>query len=514
MCRTSGLRAVLLLGLMISLALTACTGGAPTNNNEGGPATKKTDLVIVMNEDITSFDPMSSSAIPNIITLPLIYDRLFDQDERLAGVPHLAKKAEAVSDTEWLISIHEGVKFSNGEEVTSTDVKASLDRACESGAAGVLLQPVESVEVVDKYTVKIVTSGLYPALTTALSHVTTCIMPASYIEKATASGDWSSPIGSGRYTVESRIPGESLTLKAVENYWNPGTAPQNSSLTFKVVPEASSRTIMVQTGEADLNVNFSTADYEIATTDSNLELYSLESNTMYYMVMDTQHDILSNKMVRQAFNYAIDREGVLVAGQDGHGVVNYTYLAPCCYGWLDNPSNYSYDVDKAKELLSQAGYPNGFELDMYTTSEFASAAAFIQSNLRDINVTLNIKMVESTQDYVKLATEGRLTSCVTRWGCFTEPDLVLQRLVGEKALGAYNHARFVNSELEELWPYGRFSLDLSERVPYYEAMQRILCEEAPWVQLYVRETYALARSDLQGVQLNIQNAYNFYSLHY
>lgn len=476
---------------------------------------KDQDITIVVSTDLASLDPGASSSMWSMYITRTMYDRLYETDGENSPVPHLAKTTEMVSDTEWIITLQEGAKFSDGSPITANDVAASLLRAKGSGQAAALWAPIVSIEAVDDLTVKFTTESLYPQLVLALTHGSACILPAAYLEEADASGDWSNPVSSGRYIVKERVPGESITLVPNEHFWDTADAAKNTSLTFKVVPEASTRTIMVQTGEADLNVDFDTADYEIATADENVKVYDKNSNTMTFMTMDCENEFLQDKAVRQAINYAIDRESVLLVQGNGFGTVNYTYVANPCYGWLDNPGGYSYDPEKAKEMLTEAGYTEGqIVIDLNVTSAYNAAASLIQSNLKDVGITANIVMMESLDDIVSRAVDGVLDACVTIWGCYMDPALVVERNLGESALGAYNVSRYVNEELEELWQYGKAYQDAEERIPYYEQWQEILCEDAPWVPLYVGKTFCVANADLQGVNLNPQHAYGFHTLCY
>lgn len=493
---------------------TASQSGTTSQGSNADPVAHDNDIVVAVAADISGFDPTALSSLYNQTVLWQMYDRLYELDEEKKPVPHLAKEAEMVSDTEWVISLVEEAKFSDGSDVTANDVKVCLDRAIACGLGGAIFAPLQSVEVVDEHTIKINTSSLYPQLPIALTNLITCILPASYIEQAEASGDWTQPITSGRYKLKERVVGESVTLIPNEYFWDESTAAKNDSLTFRVVPEASTRTIMVQTGEADLNTEFSTADYEIAAADPNVKIYEHESSVMTFMPLDCQTEYFGNEKVREAMQYAIDRESVLLVQANGYGTVNYSYISPTCYGWLDNPGGYSYDPEKAKELLAEAGYADGFTFDLYCTSAFTPAATLIQSNLAEVGITANIQMMESVDEIVSRAVDGNMPACITTWGCNPDPALVLERNIGESALGAYNVSRYVNEELEELWQYGSISENVEDRIPYYEQWQEILCEANPWVPLYVGELFALANADLQGVQLNTEQCYNFYDLHY
>ena len=516
------LAALLSAGILFSAA--ACgsqsePGGSSAQGSSASSSggTKKNDIVIVVPTDTDGFDPVASSLLFQCTLLPCIYDGLYLRGPNSEPIPMLAEEAVNVSDTEWQIKIHEGALFSDGTEITAEDVAFSLMRFRESSMGGSLFGAVENVEPIGTYTVKITTSGPMPALPSALSHQAASIVSKAYAEQAIANDDWSNPVCSGHYTVQSRNVGDSITLVRNENYWNKEDMAQNETLTFKVVPEASSRTIMVESGDADaIGLSaFSTADYDRIKSEGKVALYEGPSSTMYYMAMDTQNEYLSNKLVRQAINYAIDRDACVLAGYDGHAVPLYTCVSPVTMSYLENPGNYSYDVDKAKELMEQAGYADGFDIDLVVSNETGTRVAeLVGAYLSAINIRVNIQQVESTSVYVNMAPNGELPLSIATWAGWSDPDMHVGRLFGEIGLGAYNFARFENAEAEELIAAGKSSFDDDVRIDYYEQLQTLLMDECPWCPILSPNSFCVANKDLQGVNVGIMGLLNPWTLHY
>lgn len=481
---------------------------------EAAAAEHDNDLVIVTANDMITFNPLDNSDISNLNVVNMVYNRLFELDANLGGVPVLAEKVEYLSDTELTIKIYEGIKFHDGSDMTSEDVAFSLEQARGAATATTLMAPITSVEIVDDYTVKLTTDGIYPAITTAFTHMACSILPKEYYEEALASGDWSAPIGSGRYKLESRSIGEETVLVKNEEYWDPNGAAKNDSLTFKVIPEGSNRTIMVETGEADLNINFQTSDYTRATESDVMTLHSYPSATQYFVSMNFNDEYFSNPLVRQAVNYAIDKEAVLLAGYDGLGQVHHSYVAPGCLGFKDMSGVYSYDIEKAKELMAEAGYANGFTTDLVVWNDtLERVASVVQGYLAQIGITANIKRIEATARAEAVA-NGEMPMYVGTWGCYQDPDLFLARLFGRAGLGGNNWSEHESDEFEALYAEGRSTVDEASRAETYGKVQDYLVETAPWCPLFVSEMFALANKDLQGVEINVEAPYNFYNLHY
>ena len=231
------------------------------------------DIVIVQALDMVSWDPINTSDLSNGYVINNVYSKLFTFDENLNGVPELCDIFTMVSDTEWHFTIYEGVKTHDGAILTADDVVHSLNRTKNGTAIGALFGPVLEITKVDDLTISITTNGPYPALASALTHQATCIVPQAYSEKAEADGDWSHPIGSGRYTFGSRLIGDNIKLDRFDDYFNQEDKALNKSLTFKVIPEGSSRSIAIETGAADMNVDFDTVDYNRVANDDSVALW-------------------------------------------------------------------------------------------------------------------------------------------------------------------------------------------------------------------------------------------------
>ncbi len=474
------------------------------------------DITVVQALDMVSFDPINTSDLSNGYVINNIYSKLFDFDENLNGVPELVENYKMVSDTEWQFQIYKGVKTHDGKELTADDVVFSLQRTQSGTAIGALFKPVDKISKVDDYTISITTKGPYPALPTALTHQATCIVPKHYAEQAEATKDWSNPIGTGRYKFKSRLIGDNIVLERFDGYFNQNDPALNKTLTFKIIPEGSGRTIAVETGAADINIVFDTVDYDRVLANPKVQLWEHYSQTVWHLGYDNTQKWFDNKLVRQAINYAIDREAMLEVGHNGHGTVVYNNatFAPTCLGAIENPlGKYSYDPEKAKALMKEANCP-GFETEIIVFRDEAERMAVLaQSYLDVIGIKAKVTRIENAV-FASTIKEHKAPMFITSWGAYWDPDLFLARRFSQAGIGGVNRVWYLNPALDVLIEKGRASFDNNERAKTYKEVQEFLAEEAPEADLYVNTMYALANKDLKGIEINVEMPYHYYKLHY
>ena len=474
------------------------------------------DMVIVQAVDFVSWDPVNTSDLSNGYIINMVYTKLFTFDQNINGIPELCKSFELVNDEEWHFTIFTGVKNHDGSTLTVDDVVHSLNRTKNGTAIGALFGPVDEIFKISEDTLAITTKGPYPALPTALTHQACCIVPQHYSEVAEANEDWSSPIGSGRYKFESRQIGDNVKVVRFDDYYNQDDAALNASLTFKIIPESSARTIAVESHQADLNIDFNTIDYARVMADPNLELWGIPSQTVWHLGMDNTHEWFSNPLVRQAVNFAIDRDGALEVGHNGHGTVVYNCatFAPTCLGAIVNPLDmYSYDIEKAKALMAEANCP-GFDTEIIVfRDEAENIATLAQANLAEIGINAKVTRIENAV-FTEYIHSHQAPMFVTSWGAYMDPDLFLARRFGEAGKGGVNRVHYFNEELDKMIVEARSSFDDATRAVTYGKIQEFLAVEAPEADLYVSVMFALANSELKGVEINVERPYNFYKLHY
>lgn len=487
----------------------ATDSSSDASAGDDAPAVEKTDISIALSADITSLDPQGHNDTKSERVSFLLFNRLFRLNTDFEVVPDLAESWEQPSETEWVIKIKEGVKFHDGSEMTAEDVKFSLERSQEMPKVQHVLSEVESVEVVDTYTVKITTKVAFAPFLYTLVHAGASIVPMDYVE----SGDeFANPIGSGPYTFVEWVSGDKVSVKKNPDYFDADNMGQSEMITFKVIPEGTSRTIALETGEVDIVDEVTTIDIPKVEDASDLTLYSKPSTRIDYFGMNTQMAPFDDPLVRQAFNYAIDKEAVMIVAINGAGTPAGSVLAPTMLGY--KAADYEYNPEKAKELLAQAGYADGFEMTIGASGdERKLMAEVIQANLIEVGITANIEMYE-WGTFIDTLMAGDEQSFVLGWTSNPDPDSTLTPLFYSGSVGGMNMTRLVNEDVDNLIISAREELDLNTRIEIYNKMHETIMQEPPMVPLFVKNNNVGANSALKGVELSPQGLWNIEKIHY
>jgi len=505
--------------LMISLSISGC-GAASDVAVDAAVVSEGNNydahLVITQATDMISWDPIATSDMPNSTILFTVYARLFKSDPDFRPLPELCKEYTQVSPTEWHFTIYDNIYAHDGSHITADDVIFNLNRAADGVTLGALFNPVTSITQVDDFTISITTDGPYPGLVTALSHVATSILPRSFVEQAVANDDWSHPIGTGKYIFESRVIGDSVTVVRNEDYFKPEERAKNASLTFTIIPEGTSRTIAVETGEVDLNIDFETNDFDRVIDNPDLKLWEEPTTQNYFLGMDVTVPYLNNPLVRQAINFAVDRYSALEVALNGRGgvVYNNANFAPTILGAVNNPlDHYSFDPDRARELMAEAGV-SGFDTELFVYTEVSERAALVvQANLADIGINVSVQRVEDAAFYAR-AQENQAPMFIDTWACYWDPDLFLVRRFTEAGFGGVNRSWYSNPELDRKLDAAREAPTLEERAELYREIQEFMVFEAPQADLFFNNAFALTRAGLQGVIVGSERVSFLDQLHY
>jgi peptide/nickel transport system substrate-binding protein len=513
-----GLSLLLILVLVLSLGVgcskpAETTTAAPSQEDTTAAtepaAPVKEELVIALSADITSLDPQGHNDTKSERVSFLLFNRLFKLNTDFEVVPDLAESWEQPSETEWVIKIKEGVTFHDGTPMTSKDVKYSLERSQTMPKVQHVLSEVESIEIVDDYTVKITTKIAFAPFLYTLVHAGASIVPEAYVE----SGDeFKNPVGSGPYTFVEWASGDRVVLAKNENYYDADNMGQMAKIVFRVIPEGTSRTIALETGEVDIVDELQTIDLGKVEDNADLTLYQNPSTRVDFFGMNNEKAPYDNKLVRQALNYAIDKEAIMIVAIEGAGTEAKSVLAPSMLGF--KASDYEYNPEKAKELLAQAGYPDGFTTTIWASGdERKRIAEIIQGNLMEIGVTAEIEMFE-WGTYIDVLMKGEEETFVLGWTSNPDPDSTITPLYYSENIGGMNFSRINNEKIDNYIVDARKELDLQKRIGLYNEFHQYIMEEAPIVPLFIKNNIVGANAALKDVELSPQGLWNIEKIHY
>ncbi|MCC7104048.1 MAG: hypothetical protein IT307_02815 [Chloroflexi bacterium] len=364
------------------------------------PSGVKQELTIAQGTDPRNLDPhvLNQQTTRNITQA--VNEPLLDWDfakSQLYGV--LSTEWKLVDPTTWQFKLRPNVKFSNGEPWNADVAKYNLDRVrnpeTKSGY-GVYTGDIASVNVVDPMTVNVVTKAPSPLLPMNLTRIG--MVPQKYATDQGLAGMAKSPIGTGPYKVTEFVPDERVVLEPNAAYWR--TQPILTKVTFRPIPESAARVAALKTGRADVITLVPISDIESIKSDQNLEVLGQAGmRGMYIQINTVKYDTpLKELKVRQALNYGVDKDTLIKTVLGGYGaVLRGSIVTPGYFGYNGKLEPYPYDPAKAKQLLADAGFPNGFETSLTTTSgryiadkELSEAVAGQLSKI-GVQVKVNVK---------------------------------------------------------------------------------------------------------------------------
>lgn len=501
--------AIVMAATMLLSSLSACGSAnskqsATAGNSAAGAANTseaklgKTDIVLAQKSDIKSTDPHVSNDTTTHVVLEHLYNSLLTiaPDGTIQG--DLAKEWTQVSPTEWKFVLNEGVKFHDGTELKASDVKFSLEREKASARLAQKVEVVQEVKVDGDYTFSLILSKPYAPLLVNLAHPGSSILS----EKAvTSAGDKyaENPIGTGPMKFKEWVPNDHITLVRNDDYFE--GAGRTTSMTIRVIPEGPSRTISLETGEVDIVPVMEKVDVPRVKEDKNLTAFVFPSTTVEYFAMNTQKAPFDNVKVRQAMNYAINKQDIITVSSEGLADPVDTLISSQVRSYNDQVTHYDFNPDKAKALLAEAGYPNGFSTTIFVSGDVRNRTAqLIQANLATIGVTADIELYEWGA-FLDAINAGQHATFISGWSNSSlDPDESFNPLFHTKNAGATgNRSFYSNPEVDALLEAAETEADDAKRMQLYSDIQVKVVDDAPWVPLFCAQTCMGARAGLDGL---------------
>lgn len=367
---------------------------ANTDTAQNTATAADNDLVIAFNTDVQSLDPHNTTDTLSISISNTMYESLIKFDENQNIVPHLAESFKAEDDNlTYTFTLRQGVKFSDGTDFNADAVIANYERCLADTTLrqNSNVKKWESVTKVDDYTVavKLLTpdSSFLNRFTQFDIISPTALANGVDLNKESA--------GTGQYVFKEHVEGDHVTVVPNTEYW--GTKATVDSLTFRAVPEDGSRIAMLQTGEADFIHPMPVIQAQDMNGQDGIVVETTPSNIIRYVTLNTTVPELSDKRVRQAMNYAIDKEAYAQVVFNGY-CEEVRSCFPSTVSYYAEQTPYTYDLEKAKELMTEAGYPDGFSLTLWGDNMTIEQTGmqFIAQQLGQIGIQVEVVPMEPT----------------------------------------------------------------------------------------------------------------------
>ncbi|MFO8059236.1 MAG: ABC transporter substrate-binding protein [Bacillota bacterium] len=508
MTRTTAVMVSILLIMTVTLA--ACGGEQQVADDQ--------HIIIATNNDPPTFDPAKSNDGASILVWNQIYDTLVAYDyENNELVPAIAEDWEAIDDTTVRFYIREGIKFHDGSELTAEDVAFSIDRLIDpdtASPAAYLLNVIEDITVDDEHTVTFTLQKPYAPTLYHFTHPSSSIVSKARVE-AEGEDHFEEPMGTGVFKFESYSRGDRVVLVRNEDYWD--GAPKPERVTIRIIPEDSTQVAEIEAG--GVHVAFNIPTHEVARLEETPDVYIVESlgYGIVGLVLNLQREPLENVKVRQALNYAIDRTSIVEDVDSGFGQPASQLLAPTVFGHHPDLEPYPYDPDKSRELLAEAGYPDGFEASIlvWNMDRYVRFAEVIQAQFADVGVDVELDVIEFGAA-LERGYEGDFDMTTMQWGTTTlDGDYTMYPLLHSDNWGqAGNWGCYSNEEVDELIYQAQVNPDPEVRLEAYQRASEIAFEDAAWVFSHhdfrayaVHQTLKDVRIPVSYININLKDAY-------
>ena len=477
-----------LIFLIASLALGGC-GGAPRQ--------AKDEIIIAQGVDATTLDPHMHAETPTTNVITQMFDNLLVRDQEMRLQPQLALSVEAMDDLTWEVILREDIVFHNGEVFNAETVKFNIERILNPDNKSpqiANLSAIEKVEVIDEYTVHITTSAPYPVLPGRLNIQ---MVPKEYIEENGQEHFAANPVGTGPYKFVSWTKDEAVVMEANEDYWR--GPPAIKKITIKPIPESAARIAELQTGGVDLIVNVPPHQAEAIDAAASTKVANTPSGRFIFVSLNSQREgPLADKRVRQAMNYAVNVDEIIDNVLDGYGYRSTQPLTTLDFGFDADIDIYEYNPEKAKQLLAEAGYPDGVEIDFgspagrYVMDKEVAEA--IVGQLAEVGIKANIKVQEWGVYVGKILDQTVEEAYLIGWGTSlfdADATLFSWFRTGQR------FSTYSDVAVDALLDKARAVVDADEREYLYHQALGIIMEDAPFILLYQQE-------DLYGINARLE----------
>lgn len=465
-------------------------------------ATNPRELVFVEGTDVVPLDPQFVTSTPTWGPIRILYDGLVTFDPDMQIVPRLARSFEVSADgNAWTFKLRPGVKFSDGSAFTARAVKFTLERAMVKETASPhrsLLLTVDRVETPDDLTVRIVTKAPNPELLVNLASPGMSVLSPEATTKYSLKDYGRHPVGTGPYRLEEWTPGDRVVFVPNPHYW--GNRPKLDRIVYRPVPEAGVRAAMLRTGEADIVVKLTPEDLKALEADPNITVRAF--NTMYQIAfeLNVEKGPLKDKRVRLALNHAVDKASIVKNILRGMGEPMVSPLGPGIANRATFTA-YAYEPARAKQLLAEAGYPNGFPMTLWSPNgrylKDREVSEAVQGYLRAAGVQAELRLWE-WGPYVQAVVKDPSREAMMLGRATPGTDFTVTRLFTKGSIGLYNSTNFWTPDLEALIPEARSIFDPKKRADLYRRIQQVVWEEAPWIFLHNQKQIVGLRKNVDG----------------
>ncbi|MFD1178701.1 ABC transporter substrate-binding protein [Paenibacillus puldeungensis] len=527
---------ILALTLSMAVALSGCGGsnsgskGAEDKGTEGKAETSspkqstQDTLIVGRGGDSASLDGAIVTDGESLKIAHQVFDSLLEYKEGTTEVQGSLAESWQVSDNglKYTFKLRQGVKFHDGTDFNADAVVFNFTRWSDPkseykfegdsfdyfdsmfGPDG--KRVIKEVKAVDPYTVEFTLNQPQAPFLQNLAMTSFGIASPTAIKEKKENFK-NEPVGTGPFVFKEWKRNDSITLEKNATYWKEGL-PKLNKVIVRSIPDNSARFNALQNGEIDLMEDLSPDDLATLESNSNLQKIERPANNVGYVGFNLKKKPLDNVKVRQALNHAVNKQAIIDAFFAGQAEPAVNPLPSSLWGYNDTVKDYEYDLEKAKQLLAEAGYPNGLpnELTFYAMPvsrpympDGKKVAEVIQADFEKIGVKVKIESPEWAT-YLDDAQAGEKDDIfMLGWtGDNGDPDNFLYTLLDKDAIPSNNYSYYANDKLHELLIAAQKETDQAKRAELYKQAQEIIKADAPWIPLVHTTPLLAAKANLKG----------------
>lgn len=520
---------LLAMNLVLVMLLTACGGNGGTETPEvetaAEPAVEQTDTAEKKEETETAAQPVAGTSDETLVVLIdaepthlmstytmfnragahvafTIYDTLISYNyDTHEYEPAVAASWEWLDETHLQFNLRDDVVAANGTPFTADDVLYTCELGVNGGSQSYWnMIDLEGCEVVDDYTFIMATKEAYPTLEMLASvHGMDCLMSRSAVEAAGGeeAARHNAKIGTGQYTFVEWVDGDHILVERNEDYW--GELGYWKNIEFRFVSDAAARAMAVQSGEADVALSLSRSETISLDADPNVTVLKSWGDASKTLWMNCSEGPLSDERVREAILCLIDQEAFIQVVTGGDGVATWTNFSPAGYYYKEPYEGYErkVDVERAKELLAEAGYADGLTLNIFDNATGQTFCELLQNQLAAANIKLEIEIVEVASGMSRMNSGDYELYSGAAYGY--DPVRLLNRVDGRISTDvAGGGAQYNNDELNAIIDIARYDPDPDARLQAYHDVQDFILEHTICIGMFQDVSYNACRAGLTG----------------
>ncbi len=485
------------------------------------PAFAAKDVVVAVASTFTTMDPYDANDTLSQAVVKSFYQGLYGFDHTMKMVPVLAESHTVSKDgLVYTMKLKHGVKFHDGTDFNAEAVKANFDRVTNPEnklKRYNLYKNIIKTEVVDPYTVRFTLKESFSPFINSLAHPSAVIISPTAL-KQLGKGIAQSPVGTGPFKFVEWKQSDYLKVEKFAGYWRKGY-PKVDTITWRPVVDNNTRSAIMQTGEANFTFPVPYEQAEILKTKPGIELTAAPSIVHRYLSMNVLQKPFDNPKVREAINYAINKEALVKVAFSGYAIPAEGVL-PKGVEYAVKLGPWPYDPAKARELLKEAGYPNGFESTLWSAYNHTTAQKviqFLQQQLGQVGIKVQVQALEAGQRVEKVESAQDAATAPVRmyyvgWSSSTgEADWAMRPLLASESFPPklFNTAYYKNDAVDADIAKALNTTSAAEKTKLYTDAQQRIWKDAPWAFLVTEQLLSARSKNLSGMYVMPDASFNF-----